>query len=247
MKLIPMGKKGTRMRGVIHVVIPDSWDLAMTFLRMQEWYESPNPKFARKHFTLEEYMRWYQKAYGNGAFTYPKDWTGFNVPSTAVLAIMNGPITKGPDHPQWQGPKYPCRNGAWEQTWSKAEERLFDALVDRGTVEAPDPCRKGGDWDQYRAEPFYLIGTTGLSDWALKHEVAHGAYYIFPDRRKAINDAIKRHNVQPLVEWMMKKGYSKWTLLDEVHAYTLTGFPDNFKPTKDLLALKRELKRITGE
>lgn len=34
----------------------NSYDLAMTFLRYQETYESPNPKFRNKSFTIIDFM-----------------------------------------------------------------------------------------------------------------------------------------------------------------------------------------------
>jgi len=63
---------------VFSVVIEDQYDRAMTFCRAQEYYESPNPKFRGKHFSMWDYMKWYSEQ--RGAFTYPKDWSGFNIP-----------------------------------------------------------------------------------------------------------------------------------------------------------------------
>jgi len=54
--------------------------LASTFLRMQEFYESP--EFKDTVIDLEEYMDWYADEYGN--FTYYSDWSGFNVPGQIV-------------------------------------------------------------------------------------------------------------------------------------------------------------------
>lgn len=56
----------------------------MSFLRYQEFYESPNPKFRNNSFTILEYIEWYSNKYGDGAFTYPNDWSGFNLPSKAI-------------------------------------------------------------------------------------------------------------------------------------------------------------------
>jgi hypothetical protein len=68
--------------GIWSATFEDPYDLAMTFWRCQETYESP--KFRNKKFSLVEYMRWYAGAFGKGAFTYATDWTGFNVPSSAI-------------------------------------------------------------------------------------------------------------------------------------------------------------------
>lgn len=62
------------------------YELASTFLRVQEHYESP--QFHGRIFSLEEYMDWYAKRHGN--FTYYQDWSGFNVPSTAFEPFFSG-------------------------------------------------------------------------------------------------------------------------------------------------------------
>jgi len=64
---------------IFSVVIEDNYDRAMTFCRVQEYYESPNPKFRGKSFNMWDYIKWYSKEYGKG-FTYASDWSGFNIP-----------------------------------------------------------------------------------------------------------------------------------------------------------------------
>lgn len=60
--------------------------LASTFLRIQEHYESS--RFRNRVFSLEQFMDWYADRYG--AFTYYQDWSGFNVPSTALEPFYGG-------------------------------------------------------------------------------------------------------------------------------------------------------------
>ncbi|WP_050400001.1 hypothetical protein [Bradyrhizobium embrapense] len=62
------------------------YELASTFLRPQEHYESPH--FHGRIFNLEQYMDWYASRHGN--FTYYKDWSGFNLPSTAFKPFYDG-------------------------------------------------------------------------------------------------------------------------------------------------------------
>lgn len=62
------------------------YELAATFLRVQEHYESP--QFSGRVFSLEKYIDWYVARYG--AFTYYEDWAGFNVPSTALTPFYQG-------------------------------------------------------------------------------------------------------------------------------------------------------------
>jgi hypothetical protein len=65
------------------------YDMCMYFLRYQEFYESPSPKFRNKSFTIFEFMRWYSLKYGKGSFTYPYDWDGFNIPGEIIGKVWD--------------------------------------------------------------------------------------------------------------------------------------------------------------
>lgn len=69
---------------IYSIQFQNSFDLAMTFLRYQECYESPSPDFRNKSFNLIDYQRWYAANIGKGEFTYVKDWSGFNIPSKII-------------------------------------------------------------------------------------------------------------------------------------------------------------------
>lgn len=67
-------------------------DMAHTFLRFQENYESP--EFMGKIFTHKEYFRWYKTIKNS---RYHEDWEGFNLPSSAFEPFMKGkfnPLTR---------------------------------------------------------------------------------------------------------------------------------------------------------
>jgi hypothetical protein len=64
---------------IFAVVVKNNFDRAMLFLRVQEYSESPNRRFRGHPFKLEDYIKWYSVTNGNGQFTYPQDWAGFNV------------------------------------------------------------------------------------------------------------------------------------------------------------------------
>lgn len=79
----------------VWVVEFDSYyNLAMTFLRYQEYYESPNPRFFRNPFMINEYVEWYS---GGEEFTYHMDWLGFNIPSKFILECQSNI----PDPNEW--------------------------------------------------------------------------------------------------------------------------------------------------
>ncbi|MEK6760497.1 MAG: ABC transporter ATP-binding protein [Nanoarchaeota archaeon] len=79
---------------IILVRFANEADIARTFLRFQEHYESP--RFAGKIFTYDEYKKWYKKEFGK--FDYYEEWyDGFNIPSSILKKFYAGefnPITK---------------------------------------------------------------------------------------------------------------------------------------------------------
>jgi hypothetical protein len=70
------------------VLVDDNYDRAMLFCRYQEFYESPHKKFRNKYFTWMEYMRFYKDVWKKKTFTYPEDWSGYNIPSN-ILQIAH--------------------------------------------------------------------------------------------------------------------------------------------------------------
>jgi len=63
-------------------------EMAKTFLRFQEHYESP--EFKGKVFTVDEFKAWYTPYMKKKRFTYYSDWEGFNVPSYIFKTFLNG-------------------------------------------------------------------------------------------------------------------------------------------------------------
>ena len=84
----PVPKPSRRKLGsdIFVVRFATQYALASTFLRIQEHYESSH--FRSRVFSLEEFMDWYAAKFG--AFTYLQDWSGFNVPSTALKPFYEG-------------------------------------------------------------------------------------------------------------------------------------------------------------
>lgn len=63
------------------------YDLAMHFLRYQEYFESP--AFKGKLFSIIDFMEWYSEKHGEGSFTYPVDWAGYNIPGKIIKEVMD--------------------------------------------------------------------------------------------------------------------------------------------------------------
>lgn len=65
---------------IFAVIVPDRYDRAMLFCRVQEFYESAGVKFKDSKFSVWDYFKWYSNKYKTGCFSYPKDFVGFNLP-----------------------------------------------------------------------------------------------------------------------------------------------------------------------
>jgi hypothetical protein len=63
---------------IIYISFDSRYQVTSTFMRLQEFNESPSKKIRGKYFTLEQFMDEY--AFMTGDFTYCSDWSGFNVP-----------------------------------------------------------------------------------------------------------------------------------------------------------------------
>lgn len=74
--------------GIYHLSFPNQFMMNATFLRPQEYFESP--KFRRKVFTIEEFTSWYSRSRPHGQFSYYSDWSGFNLPDEALKPFIRG-------------------------------------------------------------------------------------------------------------------------------------------------------------
>lgn len=68
---------------IIHFRGTSQYSLCSTFVRMQEFYESPYPEIRGKYFTLDRFQDVYA-ANSGGIFSYYEDWAGFNIPGNVV-------------------------------------------------------------------------------------------------------------------------------------------------------------------
>lgn len=69
--------------GAYHVELPNQYKVCSTFLRMNEFCDSPFRGIKNRFFTLEEYMDTYA-SYNDGNFTFYSDFVGFNIPGNWV-------------------------------------------------------------------------------------------------------------------------------------------------------------------
>lgn len=85
----------SRLReGVYELRFKEQYDMCMTFMRYQEFYESP--RYHDRKFTWAEYIAWYCKDQNKeGNFSYMTDWGGFNIP----VEVIGQVISMGVDDP----------------------------------------------------------------------------------------------------------------------------------------------------
>jgi hypothetical protein len=204
------------MPHVYHLDFDNQYDLAMHFLRYQEYYEGV--KFHKKIFTLVDYMEWYSKTQcewkdkkkrPGRMFSYAADWSGFNIPSWALQEVL---------------PQIPDRN-KYDDFMSIIEDMLRE---------------KEGE------HPFYLIGTYGggasaddpSGEAILDHEVAHALFTVNQDYRLAVHDLMAQWSMEvghegaeldSAQEVLKLMGYHETTVIDEIHAYCATGLCDELK------------------
>jgi len=170
------------------------YDLCMHFLRYQEFYESPNPKFRGKPFEILDFMEWYSSAYGKGCFTYPIDWGGFNHPGEIIKQVWDLGI---------------------------ADRNIHDYEM----LKLYKQCL-----EKYPDGKFYIIGACG-NKTTMRHEVAHGLFYINPEYKKemtALVRALDKDFYRSICKSLKKMGYASKVHLDECQAYLATGMFSSF-------------------
>jgi len=189
--------------GIFLFEFKEQYDMCMTFLRYQEFYESDSPKFRGKSFEIIDYMRWYSfkqprvsAGYEKAIFTYPADWSGFNFPGNIIEQVWNLGITD----------KY---------------------IYDYEMIQAWRKCKI-----EANGKKFYIIGVVKGGN-SFNHEIAHGFYYLYPEYKKIMNSLIKdlKPSILESCNLTLKKlGYASKVYKDEIQAYMSTGLVSKFGP-----------------
>jgi len=234
------------MKSTVREIIPkvylftcdSQYELCMTFVRAQEFYESP--EFKNSYFTLEEFIDWWSlnMAKKEGTFDYPSMWGGFNIPGHCLLEWLKA-----------------C---GFRKLRDK-EINLLTLLCKKLKIDmrnkvysVPDGPRKGIEF--YYAlkdliEEAYLIGcyrcTPRKKKSVVNHEVAHAMYSLYPDYKESCLKLINAMGSEKdeAAEKIIKRGYDESVLNDELQAYFSTGkkfgiqsqFVENFERFKGII------------
>jgi len=211
------------------------YDLCMSFVRIQEFYESP--QFKGKYFTLEEFIDWwsFSESKIKGSFDYPIRWNGFNIPGEVILNWL-----------------YECD----EEILRDKEIALLNRLAKKLKVKV------GGVTAAYvfyallkdKLKGIYVIGChkqkgNKYKKEIIDHELAHAFYTLYPKYKtscKKLLTAMGRNKDDKIIKEcvydnLVKIGYHDSVIEDEMQAYFSTGddfgiwskFVDNFKKFRD--------------
>ena len=205
---------------VYYLLFDTQYELCSTMMRMEEFYESPYKSIQGSYFTLEQFMDEYAKHTGN--FTYTSDWNGFNIPGEVIVNFWRTFSDNSFEkHPLLQ----------------KEKELIYDCLW--SFME-----------NEYKRK-FYLIAThKKATKRALKHELAHAYYYLDKNYKKTMDALVKdfRHRKE-LEAQLLKAGYCKKVLNDEIQAYCSTFEKDDFNKEilKKTWSIPKDFKKIFEE
>jgi hypothetical protein len=188
----------------------------MLFCRYQEFYESPYKEIRGKYFTLEQYMDLYRIKNKKEFFTYPGDWSGYNIPSDKLWKALD--------------------------TFSKHGRSEYDEIMSSIIHSCENyPLRSG----KSRVKKWYLLGADSFDSSTMDHEIAHGLYYTNKEYRQncdSLISEIKKKDYVKMKKDLIKIGYADDVKIidDEIQAYMSTGLIDRF----DVSSLKKYTKEF---
>jgi hypothetical protein len=197
-ELLVKGKVKEVKPFIFAAIIKDPYDRAMLFCRYQEYYESPFSEIRGKFFTLEEYMRVYTQNNNKNYFSYPDDWSGFNVPSS-ILTEANRLFQDNPS------------------PYDSAMTNIINYCE-----------KEASRRNNYQPHLWYLVGVDKLTSTTMEHEIAHGLYYTNLKYKVEMDyitsDMLLKDQIS-LRKELIKSGYAndKSILYDEIQAFMSTG------------------------
>ena len=196
---------------VFAVIMEDDYARPMTFLRVQEYYESPNPEFRGKNFNIWDFIEWYSREHKD-AFTYAFDWGGFNIPLPIAWECYEG---------KEKEPKKGY-NGvrSLPDTWkSKWDETMKDIVWEVQSRMFNKKSRRDMN--------AYIIGAKDTENSTFQHEVAHGLYYTNKEYKELMDEITETIPLDTYLKFrnnLLKMGYTESVVDDEIQAYLSWGW-----------------------
>lgn len=184
----------------IYVLAFDTrYELCMSFVRIQEFYESP--KFKGRYFTLEQYIDYWSKEFGKGSFTYPSVWNGFNVPGN----ILNKWLDK------------------FDDDLRKREEEILEKVDN--LIQKEQGFIYPDNYEKTYIIGTHKENGIKYSNQIIKHELAHSMYCLYPEYKKRCKKLLKsipEKDYKDTVKLLTEMGYGKNVMDDELQAYFST-------------------------
>ena len=180
-------------KGVLHVKADTQYELTSTFMRVQEFYESPYGQIRGQYFTHEQYMD--ICAYGNKrsaadeiVFSYLEDWNGFNVPGD----VFDDWSSLFENHYLWDKEK-------------KLIERVYDkaSTPEFYVIGTSDEGHKG-DYDHELSHAWYYLDPK------------------YKDRMEKLVKELSKRVTEQITNQLMDDGYRDDVIIDETIAYLTT-------------------------
>lgn len=196
--------------GVYHITTETLYELASTFMRFQEFYESPFKEIRGHFFTHEQYMDVHvnsskRSGKDDAKFTYFEDWAGFNVPGN----VFNSFLGKFPKQKLW-----------------KKEQNLINLIRTKTKNNT--------------TSKFYVIGTSASEHLStIDHELSHAWFYLDPKYKREMLKILRKfpETAKDQLRIDLKKdGYAVEVYNDEMIAYMSTN-PMTY--TKDMFKNKK--------
>lgn len=181
-------------------------ELGLLFLRPQEFYESGNPAFCGKAFTITEFMQWYiertreENKPAEAAFTYFEDFQGYNIPGEVVEQYLKLPL---PELSVWDT-RF-ARIATVVQQHQRGKFYLIGALTTKTAVIEHELAHA-----MYYLVPGYHLAMDKL------------LATLPPDARSVINAALAEQRYSPAV------------FFDETQAYMATGLLEKMENLENL-------------
>jgi hypothetical protein len=209
---------------VFLVTIDGAYDLAMTFCRVQEFYESSFKEIRGKYFNMTEFQRMYSIKYGDGCFTYPHDWAGFNVPSYIIDKCYG-----------------------YEKSFNDINQyddiiQEIDHKITNSDINAPKYYLIGSQPKAKRtiahevAHAFYYL------------------YPKYKKTANQITNEISEKNKNKIKKWLLSIGYNDKVFKDELQAYMTADLDrmiecaeTSKKETKNLERISKELQNLNND
>ncbi len=180
---------------VFHIIAETQYDVTSTFMRVQEFYESPFPEIRGHFFTHEQYMD--MCAHKNDrsgsdeiVFSYFEDWAGFNVPGN----IFNKWVTKF------------SKKGLWEK-----EQDLVDLVYD--------------SLEKKTNKFYVIGTYIDCESKTIDHELSHAWFYLDPEYKRTMLKLFRKLPVyakKQLKRYLDSDGYTPEVFDDEIIAYLST-------------------------